>query len=243
MGQDKKQNIEPGSERTVALDRQRRSGRRSHSDELDGEAIARATRHDILQAATHEFVKHGFEAASINKIAAQSQSSKRMLYYHFESKRGLYQAVLEAAYERVGRQASSRVEERTLSPMEALRQYAEEPFLNFLNNEDFVRLVMAENLSDAQAISESKLIRERNILNFSSLEKIWRRGCADGSMRDDIRIIDLYFAIVSISFHAVSNRATLKATLGVDMATAEEIEHRRKLVGDVACSYVARTSK
>lgn len=238
MGQGVKRKVAKKPEQAAPLDRQQRSGRRRHSNELDAEAIAQATRSDIMEAATREFVKHGFAAASINQIAATSQSSKRMLYYHFESKRELYRAVLETAYERVGRQARTYIEER-VSPMDALRQFAEEAFANFLENEDFVRLVMAENLSGATAISESEVIRAQNTLNFSSLEAIWKRGCADGVMRDDIRVIDLYFAIVSVSFHAISNRASLKATLGVDMASPEEVEHRRRLVGDVACFYVA----
>ncbi len=213
-------------------------GRRKLAADQDATSLTEATRADIVAVATREFVRNGYEGASINAIARSTQTSKRMLYYHFDSKRGLYRAVLEAAYLRVGRM-ERQADFEGMAPMEALRRYATHAFDMHLRNEDFVRLVMAENLNDAAAIGESEAIHNRITGNLASLETIWRRGCAEGSMRSDIRVIDLYLAITAVSFSAISNRATLKVSLGVDLGTPAEIAFRRRLVGDIACAYAA----
>jgi hypothetical protein len=127
-----------------------------------------------------------------------------------------------------------------MPPMEALRRYAEEAFDMHLNNEDFVSLVMAENLNEAAVIRDSVPIRNRITGNLSRLESIWKLGCKQGVMRSDIRLIDLYLAITAISFSTISNRATLKVSLGIDLGDPVELRFRRKLVADVACAYAAR---
>ena len=43
----------------------------------------------------HEFAKHGFAGARVERIVRRADVSPRSLYYHFGSKRGLYDAVRE----------------------------------------------------------------------------------------------------------------------------------------------------
>lgn len=56
------------------------------------------SREKILEAASAEFAAHGFVGARIDTIAHRTSLNVRMIYYHFQSKEGLYQAVLEAIY-------------------------------------------------------------------------------------------------------------------------------------------------
>ncbi len=51
-------------------------------------------REAILQAAIHEFRLNGFEATSMDKIAATAVVSKRTVYNHFPSKDDLFAAIL-----------------------------------------------------------------------------------------------------------------------------------------------------
>jgi len=51
---------------------------------------------EILSVATLEFAGKGLAGARIDEIAAATRTSKRMIYYYFGSKEGLYVAVLEA---------------------------------------------------------------------------------------------------------------------------------------------------
>lgn len=53
------------------------------------------TREKIIAAAETEFVTRGFEGASTREIAKQAGVQHTMVPYHFESKDGLWQAVLD----------------------------------------------------------------------------------------------------------------------------------------------------
>lgn len=52
------------------------------------------TDQSLLNAATEVFATHGFAGARVDNIARLAKVNKAMIYYHFGSKRGLYQAVL-----------------------------------------------------------------------------------------------------------------------------------------------------
>ncbi len=55
----------------------------------------------LLDAATEVFSAHGFAGARVDSIARLAKVNKAMIYYHFGSKRGLYQAVLLRLFEGV----------------------------------------------------------------------------------------------------------------------------------------------
>ena len=50
---------------------------------------------DILKAGIEEFGKYSYDAASINRIIAQSGTSKGTFYHYFADKKALYHAILE----------------------------------------------------------------------------------------------------------------------------------------------------
>ena len=222
----------------VHLKRQRSPGRRRLQGSLDAESVSQATREDIVRAAAEEFANVGFEAASIEAIAARTQVSKRMVYYHFGGKPELYAAVLEAAYTQV-RRVDQGPAPSSASPMQALRQYAEEAAVNFMRNPSFVRLMLFENLSGAAVVRHSPAIKAISRNNLASMKAILKLGQRCGEMRRDIRAMDVFLTIVALSFHAVSNRATVQATLDVDMLAPREATRRQQLVGELVCRYVA----
>ena len=51
---------------------------------------AEVTRNDILEVAAREFADKGLAGARIDEIADKTSSSKRMIYYYFGGKDGLY---------------------------------------------------------------------------------------------------------------------------------------------------------
>jgi TetR/AcrR family transcriptional regulator of autoinduction and epiphytic fitness len=53
----------------------------------------------IVQAAIVEFRANGFEATSVDKVAARAEVSKRTLYNHFPSKDELFAAILQFLWE------------------------------------------------------------------------------------------------------------------------------------------------
>ena len=53
-----------------------------------------ATKERILAAARREFSAKGISGARVDAIAARAKVNKRMLYYYFESKEGLFREIL-----------------------------------------------------------------------------------------------------------------------------------------------------
>src|SRR4051812_33545453 len=98
---------------------------------------------DILTVAVSEFSAHGLAGARVDAIAARTRTSKRMLYYHFGSKEGLYAAALDHAF-RVVRPPEPDFD--ALPPMEALRTWVGFAFEAHASHPEFVRMVMGENL-------------------------------------------------------------------------------------------------
>ena len=66
---------------------------------MDAMSRSDTKREQILQAAINEFQDRGFVGGSMDRIAAAADVSKRTVYNHFESKEGLFQAILAGAIE------------------------------------------------------------------------------------------------------------------------------------------------
>ncbi|HWP13849.1 MAG TPA: TetR/AcrR family transcriptional regulator, partial [Ramlibacter sp.] len=119
------------------------------------------TKANILAVAAVEFGEKGLAGARIDEIAAATQTSKRMIYYYFGSKEGLYLAVLEESYRRVrGIEAELHLED--LEPEAALRRLVAFTFDHHLKNENYIRLVMSENINRGQYLAQSPRIQDLN---------------------------------------------------------------------------------
>ena len=70
---------------------------------------------------TAEFAEKGWSGARIDEIATATRASKRMIYYHFGSKGGLYLAVLEEAHRPI-REIEARLDLEHLKSENALRK-------------------------------------------------------------------------------------------------------------------------
>jgi len=71
----------------------------------------------IVQAAIVEFRANGFEATSVDKVAARAEVSKRTLYNHFASKDELFAAILRILWE-----SSANELQRTYDPRQPVRE-------------------------------------------------------------------------------------------------------------------------
>ncbi|MDR0341628.1 MAG: TetR/AcrR family transcriptional regulator [Nocardiopsaceae bacterium] len=58
-------------------------------------------REQIIDAATRAFARAGFAATSLDDVAAEAGITRVILYRHFESKAGMYRAVLDRACTRL----------------------------------------------------------------------------------------------------------------------------------------------
>lgn len=222
----------------VALAPRSGRGRRRHDDNVDGEAISAATRADILKAAEEEFAAHGYDRANIVEIARRTRTSKRMIYYYFESKHGLYKAVLKGAYASL-RQEGAFENKAKLPPVEALRRYAEAIFDSHLRHPRLVRLSLYENIGRAETLNELRDAIGDYPSNLEPLEDILAAGEADGSIRPGLRQMDLYLMATGLSFHTISNAHSIKSIFDHDMLAEAETRARRQMIGDMICRYAA----
>lgn len=64
----------------------------------------------ILRGAAQAFAHNGFAGTSMDDVAAACGVTKLILYRHFETKEGLYRAVLQRVFERHGQELAARME-------------------------------------------------------------------------------------------------------------------------------------
>ena len=162
---------------------------------------------EILTVATHEFADKGLTGARIDAIAAATRTSKRMIYYYFGSKDGLYLAVLEEAYRRM-RTIESDLQLDGLPPVQALQRLVEFTYDHHRDNEDFIRLVMNENIQRGDYLRQSQSIQQLNTRAIDSVREVYDRGVAQGVFRVGLDPVDIHSAISACTFFNVSNRHT-----------------------------------
>jgi len=175
-------------------------------------------RNDILAVAMEEFAANGLSGARIDEIAARTSTSKRMIYYYFGDKEGLYRRVLEEAYREV-RAGEQKLELDHLPPLEALKLLAEFTFDHHSRHPDFIRIVMIENIHNGSYLERSELIGLLNAGAIQKLEAICRRGREAGLFREEVSPIELHWHISAMSFFNVSNRATFSRIFGNELFT------------------------
>jgi AcrR family transcriptional regulator len=195
------------------------------------------TKADILEIAAAEFAEKGLAGARIDEIAALTQTSKRMIYYYFGSKEGLYLAVLEESYKRV-RDIEAELHLRDLAPEQALRRLVAFTFDHHLQHEDFIRLVMNENIARGQYLAQSTRIQELNVPAVEAIEHLYARGIAAGIFRTGLDPVDIHASISALSFFNVSNRHTFGLIFKVDTTSAVYIAHRRDNVVEMVVRFM-----
>lgn len=194
---------------------------------------------NILDVATKEFSSKGLSGARIDEIAAKTHTSKRMLYYYFGGKEGLYVAVLEDAYSKI-RAIETQLDLDHLDPEAALRRLVGFTFDYEGSNQDFINLVMNENIHKGQYLSKSKLIRKLNVPAINEVKRVYERGCVAKVFRSGLDPIDIHWAISALCFFNVSNRHTFSIIFDRDMTSVKSVRERRENVIEQIVRFVRR---
>ena len=196
------------------------------------------TRRAILDAATAEFSEKGYAGGRVDDIAARTRTTKRMIYYYFGGKDGLYAAVLEEAYGGM-RDAEAALRLDELPPAEAMRRLVETTFDHHAAHPDFVRLVSGENIEGARTVSAAATIKRRNSAVIGTVAALLRRGEAEGAFRVGVDPLDLHMLISAFCFYRVSNRHTLRAIFGEDPTAPGRAEAHRRMVVEAVLRFLA----
>ena len=162
---------------------------------------------EILEVATTEFADKGLSGARIDAIAAATRTSKRMIYYYFGSKDGLYVAVLEESYRRM-RSIEAQLHLEDLAPEEALRRLVGFTFDHHQGHQNYIRLVMTENMERGAYLAQSERIQALNVPAIQAIQALYDRGIAQGVFREGLDPVDIHASISALTFFNVSNQHT-----------------------------------
>jgi AcrR family transcriptional regulator len=195
------------------------------------------TRNEILEVATKEFADQGFAGARVDQIAAQTRTTKRMIYYYFEGKEQLFVAVLERAYAGI-RHAEQQIDVEHLDPVSAIRRLAELTFDHHEANPDFIRLVSIENIHRAEHLARSPDLARLNVPAIELIAGILERGRASGAFVRDVDAVDLHMMISAFCVFRIANRHTFGTIFERDLTSPELRGHYREMLANMIVGYV-----
>lgn len=199
--------------------------------------VGNRTRREILAAAMKEFAAKGFSGARVDAIAANTSTTKPMIYYHFGSKEKLYAAVMEEAYGGV-RSTEQGLHLDELQPEEAMRRLVEATFDYHAEHPDYVRLISVENIEKGRHISGRPSLVARNAIALDTVRNVLERGERDGTFRTGISPWHLHFMISALCFMRVSNRYSMRAVFEKDLWDAADVPLQRRMIVETILRYV-----
>ena len=149
-----------------------------------------ATPDRILDAAIEEFVEHGLAGARVDRIADRAGANKQLLYRHFGSKEGLFDAAVRAMaqrFDQIRRTLPETLEER-------LPYY----FERATEDQQWVRLLQWEALQsgDGPAVNET----ERRAHMAQAVEAV-RADQAAGILPADLDPAQLFLSFQALAAH------------------------------------------
>ena len=152
----------------------------------------RDTRRLILDAGAAEFATHGVRGTRIQAVVKRSGVNERMIYHHFGSKDGLYQAVLTDQWKSVETAwRACLADAKHLAPREGLTRAFDGLIDVCAARPRFFQLVMHEAMNGwehAPAASLDQIPAE--------LTRLHAAGVRAGVFRRDVRFRTLYLTLL-----------------------------------------------
>lgn len=148
-------------------------------------------RETILQIAQEIFSKYGYKKTTLDDIANAVRKGKSSLYYYFNSKEDLFQAVIVKEVD-ILKEALEKVVFRSMDPEEKLREYILTKLATFRGLANLYNAL--EN--DVTAIGFIDEIKEKNEKDEIRMIK---RILIEGVRRDKFNIDDLNLTAIGIT--------------------------------------------
>ena len=127
-----------------------------------------------------------------------------------------------------------------LLPEDALRRLVAFTFDHHAGNEEFIRLVMSENMQRGEYMARSKRIQELNVPAIEAIRRLYERGVAQGVFRAQLDPVDIHASISALSFFNVSNQHTFGSIFKRDMASVQAVTARRDSVIEMIVRFVRK---
>jgi len=185
------------------------------------------TRQRILDAALEEFSRYGLGGARVDRIAERAAANKRMLYYYFGDKDGLFLAVLEQSYVQI-RSAERALDLEHRDPREALKRLVQFTWRYYLDHPEFMTLLNSENLHKGRHVRKSRRVPQMHTTLVATLRSVLRRGEAQGLFRAGVDPVQLYISIAGEGYFYLSNRYTLSRIFDRDLMAPRALTSRAR---------------
>ena len=197
------------------------------------------TRQRILEAALEEFSRHGLGGARVDRIAERAGANKRMLYYYFGDKDGLFLAALEHSYAQI-RSAERALDLAHRDPREAVKRLVEFTWRYYLDHPEFMTLLNSENLHKGRHVSRSKRVRDMHTTLTETLRAVLRKGEAQGLFRKGVDPVQLYISIAGEGYFYLSNRYTLSRIFDRDLMAPRALAGRARHITQMILNALRR---
>jgi AcrR family transcriptional regulator len=184
-----------------------------------GSKTPRDARQAVLESAITEFARKGYSGTSVQDILRATGLSKPTLYYYFESKAGLFKAILEFAYDECLRRMEERVSEvktardRFVALATAMFEFAEE-------NPQLLRLVFSTAFSAPEEIPVQCVGVEKRRRNFEYVKSIVEEALKTGALDRSYNAIELTHGL----YGAVSHKTRMHLLCGDGKLNAKVAE-------------------
>lgn len=203
---------------------------------------AERTKASLLAAALKEFSQQGYSGARIDKIATRARCNIRMLYHYFGSKKSLYLAVLESAYDNILQQeAKVRIDyDRPLDGVLALLKFV---YDYFEKHPEFEGLLRTENMMQGKFVLRSQHVTQAAFPLRQVMTDLIASGERAGVFRKGLDPVQVYVTILSVSRFHLANAYSLSALLGADLTRPEWRKARFRHASDLLIAYLTPTGE
>ncbi|QGF22359.1 TetR/AcrR family transcriptional regulator [Raineyella fluvialis] len=179
------------------------------------------TKDDILRVATEHFQRRGYFGSRVDEIAAETATTKRMIYYCFGSKDGVFAACLERAYDSI-RAFEAELHLADRSPREAVAAYVSQTLRYHEAHPELAFLVRTENVLGGGHIDPD---HHSSAAIVDLLDGILDRGRSQGVFLADVKGFDLHIAVSALAIYRITNETTIHKLFGVALRDPERLEH------------------
>jgi len=150
-----------------------------------------ANRENILKIAREIFSKYGFKKTTLDDIANAVRKGKSSLYYYFNSKEDLFQAVIMKEVEILAHELEI-VINRNTDPVDKLRDYILTKLATFRNLANFYHAI-ENDITAVGFIDEVKLKYEQDEI------RMIKRILIEGVRKNEFEIYDFNLAAIGIT--------------------------------------------
>lgn len=190
----------------------------------------------VVAAALSAFASDGYTGTKLEQVAKNSGMSKRMIHYHFGSKKELYVEALHLALSQFA-PSQEVLQHNAATPIDGIRIFAESLFSAFLAHPDAARLVIRENVDPVLDAGEAALLPGANEVTLH-VERLVLSGQETGVFRPGVSAVDVLIVITSLCFFRVGSGVTALHVGYVDVTDERTICGLRRLVVDTVLALL-----